>query len=119
MPQERGFETAQLRGRHWVLKRADGEEEHVRGDGVVGRFPLLREGGWRECEQAGRTLAAGLAQGEECEGTFIYQSMTGAGGMQAFGGELLMVPGSIRHPVGEEFALELAPFDLRIPEFHF
>lgn len=29
-PEERGFETAQLRGRHWLLRSISGEEEHVR-----------------------------------------------------------------------------------------
>ena len=31
-----GTETAKLLGRHWVITNADGEEEEVRGDGVVG-----------------------------------------------------------------------------------
>ena len=71
---ERGFETAQLRGRHWILRVEDGEDEHVHGDGVVGRYPLLREGGWREDEQRARYFSpTTVAPGEEMEGTFIYQ----------------------------------------------
>ena len=49
-PSERGFETAQLRSRHWRIQRR-GETDAVHGDGVVGKFPLLREGGWRDDEQ--------------------------------------------------------------------
>ena len=33
-----GSETAQLLSRHWVITNTDGEEEEVRGDGVVGEL---------------------------------------------------------------------------------
>ena len=115
---ERGFETAQLRGRHWILRDANGQEDHVHGDGVVGRYPLLREGGWREDEQRGRSFSpSNLSVGEEMEGIFIYQSMSGRGNNVSFGGELLLVPGDLRNPTGEEFALELPPFSLVVPEY--
>uniref|UniRef100_A0A7S3FKK4 ApaG domain-containing protein n=1 Tax=Haptolina ericina TaxID=156174 RepID=A0A7S3FKK4_9EUKA len=115
---ERGFETAQLRGRHWILRGADGEEEHVHGDGVVGRYPLLREGGWREDMQRGSSYSpTGLRVGETMEGTFIYQSMSGRGGHVSFGGEILLVPGELRNPTGAEFAVELPPFPLVVPEY--
>ena len=39
-----GNETAQLISRHWVITNADGEEEEVRGDGVVGEQPVLAPG---------------------------------------------------------------------------
>ena len=39
-----GTETAQLISRHWVITNTDGEEEEVRGDGVVGEQPVLRAG---------------------------------------------------------------------------
>jgi ApaG protein len=39
-----GAETAQLISRHWVITNTDGEEEEVRGDGVVGEQPWLRPG---------------------------------------------------------------------------
>jgi ApaG protein len=39
-----GEETAQLLSRHWVITNADGEEEEVRGEGVVGEKPVLAPG---------------------------------------------------------------------------
>ena len=39
-----GPETVQLLSRHWIITDADGREEHVRGPGVVGKTPILKEG---------------------------------------------------------------------------
>lgn len=39
-----GLEVVQLVARHWVITDAAGDEEHVRGLGVVGEQPLLRPG---------------------------------------------------------------------------
>jgi len=108
--EQRGFVTAQLHTRHWVLRQSDGSAELVDGDGVVGRFPLLREGGWREDRQ---TDASGrIGAGEEEEGLFIYQSMSGRGGTISFEGHIMFVPGSLRQPRGEEFAVAVARFPL-------
>lgn len=107
---ERGFETAQLSTRHWVLTKSSGEQEFVNGPGVVGRFPLFREGGWREDKQ---TDASGrLQRGEQCDGLFVYQSMSGRGTIASFEGEIVMVPGSIDRPTGEEFRIAVARFPI-------
>ena len=39
-----GPKTVQLLSRHWIITDADGKEEHVRGPGVVGKTPILKEG---------------------------------------------------------------------------
>ena len=39
-----GDETAQLISRHWVITNADGEQEEVHGEGVVGQQPVLQPG---------------------------------------------------------------------------
>ena len=39
-----GDQAASLVSRHWVITNADGDEEHVRGPGVVGEFPYLKPG---------------------------------------------------------------------------
>ena len=39
-----GTEAVQLLNRHWIITNAYGVEQHVRGPGVVGHQPLLREG---------------------------------------------------------------------------
>ena len=39
-----GNQAAQLRSRHWVITDANGKVEEVRGEGVVGKQPLLGPG---------------------------------------------------------------------------
>ena len=79
---------------------------------AVGRFPLFREGGWREDEQVD---ASGTVQaGEECEGLFVYQSMSGRGPMVSFEGEIALVPGSIETPTGDEFRIVVERFPLGV-----
>ena len=39
-----GSETAKLISRHWVITNTDGEQEEVRGEGVVGEQPVLPPG---------------------------------------------------------------------------
>lgn len=42
----------QLLERHWVITDAQGEEQHVRGPGVVGEQPSLRPGDFHEYTSA-------------------------------------------------------------------
>ena len=46
----------------------------VHGDGVVGCYPLLRDGGYRDDRQSQHSSA--VREGEECDGIFIYQVST-------------------------------------------
>ncbi len=39
-----GNRSAKLLSRHWVISSSTGEEQHVRGDGVVGQQPRLEPG---------------------------------------------------------------------------
>ncbi|MFT5258697.1 MAG: ApaG protein [Saprospiraceae bacterium] len=39
-----GSEPAELVSRHWIITDSDGEEEQVRGPGVIGEFPYLKPG---------------------------------------------------------------------------
>jgi ApaG protein len=83
-----GGATAQLISRHWVITNADGEEEEVRGDGVVGEQPVLEPGA-----------------------VYNYNSFchlkTSVGTMH---GEYTMVTRS-----GETFEARIAPFTLAVP----
>jgi len=113
--QARGFETAQLRSRHWIITDLDGEQEHVRGDGVVGMYPILRDGGFRNDRQNRRAghvnvEPSDVDPGSDCEGIFVYQSMSSPSG--TFEGELIFVPGSLRQPTGDEFVVRVASFPL-------
>ena len=42
--QNLGSQAAQLISRHWVITDGNGKEEEVRGDGVVGKQPVLEPG---------------------------------------------------------------------------
>ena len=115
--QQRGFATCQLRSRHWVLSNDAGRNEEVRGDGVVGRYPVLRVGGYRDDTQSRSAGHANVPahlidEGADCDGVFVYQSMSGRGGMRSFGGELTFVPGTLRQPAGQEFKVTVARFPL-------
>ena len=42
--QNEGEESVQLLSRHWIITNSEGEEQHVRGAGVVGKQPTLSKG---------------------------------------------------------------------------
>jgi ApaG protein len=83
-----GSETAQLISRHWVITNTDGEEEEVRGDGVVGSQPVLAPGAVHNYNS-------------------FCQLKTAVGTMH---GEYTMVT-----PSGETFEARIAPFTLAVP----
>lgn len=83
-----GDETAQLVSRHWVITNADGEEEEVRGDGVVGAQPVL-------------------APGAHYDYNSFCHLKTPVGTMH---GEYTMVT-----PSGTTFEARIAPFTLAVP----
>lgn len=113
-PAQRGFTTAQLHTRRWTLRKAVGPPDEVEGPGVVGRFPLLHEGGWREDAQS-RT--GRVSRGELKDGLFIYQSLSGRSRDSesptlSFEGEIMFVPGSLEQPEGDEFGVTVSRFPL-------
>jgi ApaG protein len=83
-----GSETAQLVSRHWVITNADGEEEEVRGEGVVGEQPVLPPGTFYHYNSS-------------------CQLRTPVGSMH---GEYTMVT-----PSGDTFEARIAPFTLAVP----
>jgi ApaG protein len=83
-----GVETARLVSREWVITDGDGNEETVRGDGVVGEQPVLRPG-------------------EAFEYTSFCPLPTEVGAMQ---GSYFM-----KTDTGDLFRAEIAPFTLAVP----
>ncbi len=83
-----GDETAQLLTRHWIITDAEGDVQEVRGEGVVGKQPIL-----------------------ESSMSFEYTSYcplkTSVGTMH---GSYTMV-----RPSGERFDVRIAPFTLAVP----
>ena len=83
-----GDETAQLVSRHWVITNADGEQEEVRGEGVVGEQPVLSPGTYYDYNS-------------------FCNLKTAVGTMH---GEYTMVTSS-----GATFEARIAPFTLAVP----
>ena len=116
-PEERGFDTCQLKSRHWRLTNTIQDEvDEVNGDGVVGRFPMLFEGGYRDDSmQTERRVTAGKLE----RGTFIYQSCAGVQ-KGSFDGRIRFVSGSIDAPAGTSFYVDVGQFLLLMePTFIF
>ena len=83
-----GPRTVQLLSRHWVITNSNGEEEHVRGPGVVGQQPVLRPGeSFRYTSGCPMDTAVGTMHGS-------YQMIAES---------------------GEKFDAEIAPFTLAEP----
>lgn len=83
--------AAKLMTRHWIITDADGNESHVRGDGVVGEQPHLRPGeGFRYTSGAMIETPVGSMRGS-------YQMVDDAG--EAFDAPIpaftLAVPGAL------------------------
>jgi uncharacterized protein affecting Mg2+/Co2+ transport len=116
---ERGFETCQLKSRHWKIHDyTSGKIDSVDGEGVIGYYPLLSESYYRNDNQSsdGRTICVG----EKTAGIFQYQSCSLPVKQGHFEGHLLFVPGSINKPTGEPFRVKVAPFALdQSPEFFY
>ncbi|KAG7339073.1 ApaG domain containing protein [Nitzschia inconspicua] len=75
-PQGRGFETCQLMRRHWeIVNYVTDQTQIVDGESVIGMKPILYEGGY-------------VDDGTDLQGTFQYQSCTGAMKQGKFGGYL-------------------------------
>ena len=75
--EERGFETCQLVSRHWRISSWDDPEhtgpprvENVRGDGVIGMYPILFEGGYTPIKTGEDDE---LEEGENTEGWFSFK----------------------------------------------
>lgn len=79
----------------------------MRGPGVIGKYPLLQVGGWRDDEQ---DRSGNVRPGKECQGAFVYQSMSEPN--DSFEGQLLFVPGSLVEPTGPPFPVTVARFPL-------
>jgi ApaG protein len=83
-----GAETAQLLSREWIITDEDGNEERVRGAGVVGEFPILDPGDTHEY-------------------TSFCPLPTAVGTMQG--------AYTMRTRSGETFEAVIAPFTLAVP----
>jgi len=92
----RALASAQLRSRHWLISNRRGQVDEVRGEAVVGMYPIVRPG----------------------HPDFVYQSCTGLSSAPgSMRGEFCFVEGTIAEPAGADFDAECAAFALRVPEY--
>ncbi|WCJ41300.1 SKP1/ASK-interacting protein 16 [Euphorbia peplus] len=92
------FNSCQLQKRHWIICVNDTVVSDVGGDGVIGKYPLLRPG----------------------EKEFIYESCTplpsAPGSVE---GSFTFVPDRLAHPNGAPFEVEVGRFSLQRPDYIF
>lgn len=116
----RGFDTCQLVTRHWAISIEGQGTEHVQGEGVIGLFPTLCDGGWvlnRASDPHGIYGSRGRGV-QHMEGAFRYQSCLGREASQVtFGGHITFVPGTRRKPTGPPFQVRVERFVLSVPDF--
>ncbi|CAI9108654.1 OLC1v1008315C3 [Oldenlandia corymbosa var. corymbosa] len=92
------FGSCQLYWRNWVIRANDTVVDNFNGEGVIGKFPLLRPG----------------------EEEFVYESCTymtsSPGSIEGF---FTFIPGRLADPVGAPFQVEVASFPLQVPDYIF
>ncbi|BDA45267.1 F-box only protein 3 [Coccomyxa sp. Obi] len=95
----RPLASVQLRSRHWVIRNAAGQVEHVvNGEAVIGEYPHLTFG----------------------EPSFEYQSCTHQQEPEGFmEGHFRFVEGSLAQPTGPEFDVQCPKFRLCMPDYIF
>ena len=114
-PEQRGFDACQLVSRHWKISKLKANRppviDEVRGEGVIGCFPILCEGEYV------RVFSDMQHRGRE-RGAFSYQSCTEAECPGAIEGYLQFRPdwGDGR-PSGEIFNARVDPFPLTFSHF--
>uniref|UniRef100_A0A7S0RC94 ApaG domain-containing protein n=1 Tax=Pyramimonas obovata TaxID=1411642 RepID=A0A7S0RC94_9CHLO len=87
--------STQLLARHWVITDGDNSTDEVRGEAVVGEYPLLTPG----------------------QEPFVYQSCTSmAAEPGRMEGDFTFVTGTIAEPTGGTIKALCAPFALAVPE---
>ncbi|GLJ21951.1 hypothetical protein SUGI_0411140 [Cryptomeria japonica] len=96
--QKRILSSCQLSRRHWIIRANNNVIDDVAGEGVIGKYPLLQEGG----------------------DEFVYESCsylpTSSGSIEGY---FTFVPGRLSKPDGPEFTVRVAPIPLQIPQYIF
>lgn len=97
------LECCQLMTRHWVIRDCDGAiTNQVRGEAVIGKYPLLRAGGPE----------------------FVYQSCTAQSSSEvepgrpgSMEGDFQFVEGTMQRPTGPTWPVICPRFQLALPDF--
>lgn len=95
--------SVQLKDRLWIITDCNGKRDEVRGEAVIGEYPLL--------------VAA--RNEDESPPPFVYQSCTACHVPGTMEGGFTFVEGSIARPTGPEFFVCCPLFRLERPEYVF
>jgi hypothetical protein len=119
-PEQRGFDTCQLVSRHWKISKLKANRppviDEVRGEGVIGYFPILCEGAY--VPVFGGVFNDMQYQVGRAMGAFTYQSCTEADCPGAVEGYLQFRPDwRDGRPSGEIFNARVDPFPLTFSHF--
>ncbi|KAJ1931749.1 hypothetical protein GGF37_007286, partial [Kickxella alabastrina] len=96
-PEELGFDSVQLKDRHWLVHYSDEQLAQSGGPGVIGQLPVLsRESPYyRYCSR--------------------MQDEEGGPAVVAFEGHFTMVPGTLEEPLGQDMILFVPYVEVPMP----
>ena len=115
------LQQCQLDSRAWAISVEGFPDEFVHGKGLIGKFPILVQGGWilnsesDPRQEYDHEVDGSLTEGLFIEGPFVYQSCSrqrGGAERGSFQGVLYFVPGTRKNPTGPPFEVTVAPFPL-------
>ncbi|KAK1270494.1 F-box protein SKIP16 [Acorus gramineus] len=90
--------SCQLQSRHWIIRAGDAVIGDLKGEAVIGKYPLLAPN----------------------KGEFVYQSCSRMPSLTgSIEGSFTFVPGRIMSPKGRLFEVEVASFPLEVPGYIF
>ncbi|CAN0166640.1 unnamed protein product [Ascophyllum nodosum] len=107
--------SCQLSTRHWEINGQEGFHREVTGNGVIGKYPLLK---------LAPPAAAGEGRGSYSSGgrltPFEYESCTTLENPPGtMGGHFTFTPGSLSAPTGPSFEVKVPTMDIVRPDFIF
>ncbi|KAJ3405769.1 F-box protein skip16 [Chytriomyces hyalinus] len=114
IPSECPFEKVQLRMRKWVFRSRDGRASRIKGEGVIGEFPILSASSatfsYCSYSDGGR-----VAEAVEGDSDFDEDALHMGNPVVSLEGSFEFVPGTIRTPVAESFNARIPFVEFQLP----
>ncbi|KAJ3244833.1 F-box protein skip16 [Chytriomyces hyalinus] len=114
IPSECPFEKVQLRMRKWVFRSRNGRASRIKGEGVIGEFPILSASSatfsYCSYSDGGR-----VAEAVEGDSDFDEDALHMGNPVVSLEGSFEFVPGTIRAPVAESFNARIPFVEFQLP----